>query len=64
MKFIKEYMIHEVSYKYESEKEKEFHQKHMISAGFTIASKQPIFTGNSLTVTYQKRQLMDGVPRL
>ena len=63
MKLIREYFIQEVTYKYENETEKEMHKKHMISAGFSVAYNQPI-RDISLVVTYQKRQLNDGIPRL
>lgn len=63
MKHMREYLIHEVTYKYEDDKEEEIHKKHMISAGFSVANTPRIFNA-PLTVTYQKRQLNDGVPRL
>jgi hypothetical protein len=64
MEFVREYFIHEVTYKYVNEGEKEFHENHMVSAGFTVVRNVPKFMQNSLMVTYQKRQLNDGRPRL
>lgn len=64
MKFIREYFIHEVTYRYTNEEEKEFHENHMVSAGFTVERDIPKFMQNSLMVTYQKRQLNDGMPRI
>lgn len=63
MKHLREYVIHEVTYKYEDENEEEFHKKHMISAGFSVVHT-PRFFDIPLTVTYQKRQLNDKVARL
>lgn len=61
MEFIREYFIHEVTYRYRDEHEKEFHEKHMVSKGFTPVKKNvPKFMEFSLMVTYQKRQLNDG----
>lgn len=63
MKHLREYIIQEVTYKYEDEKEEEFHKKHMIAAGFSVVHTLKIFD-TPLTLTYQKRQLNDRVPRL
>lgn len=63
MKLIREYLIHEVTYKYENETEMEVHKKHMASDGYNAHHTQRIFD-MPLGVTYQKRQLNDGIPRL
>jgi hypothetical protein len=66
MEFVREYLIHEVTYKYNAETEQETHKEHMVSKGFTVVpdSHLPFFMKKSLIVVYQKRQLNDGIPRL
>ena len=63
MKRLQECFIQEISYKYVSETEKEMHKNHMISKGFRVVHNSPILD-NPLNVTYQHRQIIDGIERL
>ena len=63
MKFVREYFIHEVTYEYKTKSEQEMHIDHMISKGFTVVpdNQVPVFMQKSLMITYQKRELNNGV---
>lgn len=64
MKKLRDCSVHEVTYRYENERQMQLHKSTMFTDGYRVENDLPFLNRDPLTVTYRKSKLNDNIARL